>query len=380
MPWYLHVTALGLLLSAVASGAPGATPYPYAVTDLGSLAGPTSVARAINDAGQVVGYADSGPVYRYSHGFFWGGSGPLQDLGTFGGFGTESAAYAINNNSWVVGYAEFTPNGASHAFLSTGSGPLQDLGTLGGPTSEALAVNNNGQIAGVSSLAGGGYTGFIWSNGVMRNAGGQGVIAINDSGDYAGDTTTDGVSFRGYISRGGGPLVDIGTLGGAQTLVLAMDNADEVVGSSQVNGAVNNNWDPFIYTDHMQDLGSLGGPDGNGYGINSRGDVVGFSDIDAAGDGHAFLYEPGGQMIDLNAEIDPASGWTLVCAWGINDSGLITGLGTDAAGYAHAFLLTPEPEPSTLSLVAAGAGVLVGLTLLRRRRNRRAQGIARGPA
>ena len=45
-------------------------------------------------------------------------------------------------------------------------------------------------------------------------------------------------------------------------------------------------------------------------------------------------------MIDLNALIDPASGWTLVSAMSINGSGQIAGYGT-LRENVRAFLLTP---------------------------------------
>ena len=46
-------------------------------------------------------------------------------------------------------------------------------------------------------------------------------------------------------------------------------------------------------------------------------------------------------MIDLNMTIDPASGWRLITATGINDSGYIVANGKNKAGKSHALLLTP---------------------------------------
>ncbi len=59
-------------------------------------------------------------------------------------------------------------------------------------------------------------------------------------------------------------------------------------------------------------------------------------------------------MQDLNDLIDPASGWTLRVATGINDSGQIVGVGA-IGGHEHAFRLDPIPEPSTAVLLAIGA-------------------------
>ena len=68
-------------------------------------------------------------------------------------------------------------------------------------------------------------------------------------------------------------------------------------------------------------------------------------------------------MQDLNSLIDPSSGWQLLNAEDINDSGVIVGWGTDPSGYYEAFELTPIPEPATLGLLALG-----GVAMLRRRR------------
>jgi hypothetical protein len=44
-------------------------------------------------------------------------------------------------------------------------------------------------------------------------------------------------------------------------------------------------------------------------------------------------------MVDLNNLLDPAAGWTLSNATGINDAGQVCGNGT-LNGQPHAFLLT----------------------------------------
>jgi probable HAF family extracellular repeat protein len=106
----------------------------------------------------------------------------------------------------------------------------------------------------------------------------------------------------------------------------------------------------------MQDLGTLGGPQSSGNGINSSGLVVGTADIDSAFDTHAFVYSESTGMVDLNSLIDPASHWELIGAGDINDSGLIVGTGLNPLGQEHAFLLTPTsvPEPSPLAAVLVG--------------------------
>jgi probable HAF family extracellular repeat protein len=61
----------------------------------------------------------------------------------------NSVAYAINNRGQIVGFS-FTSNGEGHAVLWDG-GTAIDLGTLGGHSSTALAINDRGDIAGLGT-------------------------------------------------------------------------------------------------------------------------------------------------------------------------------------------------------------------------------------
>ena len=76
----------------------------------------------------------------------------ITDLGTFGG--DISYAQAINEAGQVIGYAYTAGNAAAHAFVWDSIGGITDLGTLGGSESHPLALNEAGLVAGYASTAG----------------------------------------------------------------------------------------------------------------------------------------------------------------------------------------------------------------------------------
>ncbi|HYO61805.1 MAG TPA: hypothetical protein VEU29_07890 [Actinomycetota bacterium] len=74
--------------------------YPYEVIDLGTFGGELSNAFAINDAGEVVGRAET-PT-RATKGFLWR-DGEMIDIGGLSSSGTGTTGYAINDRGEVVG-------------------------------------------------------------------------------------------------------------------------------------------------------------------------------------------------------------------------------------------------------------------------------------
>src|SRR5438132_2056417 len=108
-----------------------------------------SEAQGINDSGGIIGVSAAPPLRAALFGGT--GSGNI-DLGALNDSPLDSAAYAINNAGEIVGFAEGAGNGHATLFSGTGSNNI-DLGTLGGATSTAYAVNNSSQIVGKAATA-----------------------------------------------------------------------------------------------------------------------------------------------------------------------------------------------------------------------------------
>jgi probable HAF family extracellular repeat protein len=317
----------------------------YSVTGLGTLGGGSSYAYGINNSGQVAGYSTTS--FNQTHAFIYSG-GSMTDLGTL--FGSWSQAYAINDQGQVVGGSD------GRAFLYSG-GSMYNLGMLGTLNSTAYGINNNGQVVGTTSIPGGAYHGFIKGSGPMTDLGtlgtGSGANSINNNGQVVGGYITTSGAYGSYLYNGGTMRDLPNTFGGQNTFATAINESGQVVGyASTPNGAQH----AFLYSGgSMIELGTLGDNEfSRAYDINNNGQMVGEGTSGASW--HAILFD-GQTVIDLNSLISQNSGWTLNHASGINDSGEITGWGTDPLGRTEAFLLTPIPEPATVSLLAFGAAV-----------------------
>lgn len=139
---------------------------------------PDGAATGINDRGQVVGISGicQNAVGNRSaiHAVLWQNGRPT-DLGSLGGMAWNTPM-ALNNHGQIVGFSDLAgdDNGANpnfHAFLWTSPGPMQDLKTLSGDAiSEALGINEEGQIVGVSYAAGfANPRAFLYHNGAMTD-------------------------------------------------------------------------------------------------------------------------------------------------------------------------------------------------------------------
>jgi probable HAF family extracellular repeat protein len=192
------------------------------------------------------------------------------------------------------------------------------------------------------------------------------ATALNDAGHYAVNNQDTNVPYQtGSISTGTSSE-NVGTLGGSQSEIRALNNKDEAVGQSTTASGASH---AFLYSaGRMHDLTTAHGI-GVAVAINDRGDIGGqtgydnsralvlkngsvdvfgppsssVDDINAAGDAvggyiapgqgeRAFVYS-GGKRSDL-----PSLGGSGTYGTGINDAGSVSGYGLTSDGHVHAWL------------------------------------------
>lgn len=301
----------------------------YTAVDLGSLPGAAnSQALAVNDRGDAAGVSGFGfPTSAV----MWTAEG-LTDIGSIPPLVSTSYAHDINKRGAVVGHGTvFGPGSVgTHGFLYQ-DGVLTDLGTLPGETeSYAVAINDRGEIAGISFTFFGQSHLVIWRDGAIHDlgvlpAGDANVTDMNNRRQIVGYATSSSGE-RAFTWRDGvvtylPPLTE-----GGSSFAWAINDRGEIAGASYTpSGELH----PVLWRDGVAiDLGTLPGSGVcQAEGLNDRGQVVGWCAIHATGTASAFAWEDG-EMTAVGAL--PGGNYSLASA--INDRGVIVGASLDATG------------------------------------------------
>jgi probable HAF family extracellular repeat protein len=309
-------------------------------TDLGTLGGASSsvVWPVKNTVGIITGIAETSTVDPLGEqwscsafipttgttclGFVWE-SGKIRSLPTLGG--NNGFATGANNRGQVVGWAENAVHDATCTspqvlqFRAAIWGPekdgIEELPPLAGDsTSAATAINDRGQVVGISGLCGNAVGAFSAAHAVIWEHG----------------TPTD-----------------IGNLGGiAWNTPMAINEWGDVVGFSNIHASDGDTFNAhaFVWTRRggIKDLGTLPGDAlSQGLGINNWGQVVGISCTAGFVSCRGFLWH-NGVMMDLNSLVVSGAADPIFAAGDIDDRGRIAGQTLNVTtNVTSAFLAVP---------------------------------------
>jgi probable HAF family extracellular repeat protein len=364
MRFVLPLLAADLALSLAGGSSASATKWK--LHDLGALLhlnmGPT----AINDSGVIVGSAYGS---TREHAFLWR-NGNFVDLGWCG---EDATAASVNAQGEVVGTC------GRHAFLRR-DGKTTSLGTGGWDSSDAVAINDRGQIIGNRWLKAGEHA-FLWQNGEMRDLGTLGgtkseATALNARGDVVGDSTTASGQQHAFLWRTG-KMTDLGTLAGAvanrfggvaneQFEPHAINAHDVIVGLA--HDPIGSYETAFIWRNgKLSGLPALGSQPSRAIAVNDRGQVLVRTTPPSDKRGDTYVWQKG-KLKKLPA-FDPDQAASFATA--LDASGDVVGTSLVAIAHLRPFVWTNGrmiglptlggTGPPAMSVVAVSdRGVIVG--------------------
>jgi hypothetical protein len=289
------LTLVGVLL-VMATGVPLLMPHAeaagigYVYTVLEGPPGSTnSEAIAITNSGVVLGSAAPGGAFFYSEGTYTPVRGPA--------FGTYFTG--MNNNGDMVGYVPAVP---VWSFLYSGGYYTNLVGPCG--PFVPSAINDNGVIVGGGSIQSAGCVCTLFNGEAYaviappgwQEARGKG---INNGGAIVGEgkTTLPSATTKGFLYSGG-------------------------------------TYSTLASPPGWASIGSL-------TGINDIGAIIGWGYHGLSQT--SFVYRDGGYTT-----INPTR-WTAVEVHGINNNGVVVGMGRDSSGVARGFIATPTTVGPTVT-------------------------------
>lgn len=303
----------------------------------------------------------------------------VTDLGTLPGGTLSQAEGGITDNGLIGGFSTVA-GGTQHAVLW--EGVITDIGTpgLGGPNSRALGVNEWGQASGKAETStpdpnGEDFCGFgthliclpfLRQDGVLTplpTMGGNNGTAgrVNNRGEVGGiaeNTTPDStcpaagpqVLQEKPVIWKEGKVHELPTYpGDPDGESFGINEKGQVVGASGSCSTLNPYTGFYIESRHILlwerdgsvlDLGNLGGTGAFGPGnfpleVNNHGHVVGVSDLKGDMAFHAFLWT--GEAVRMR-DLGTLPGDVNSAGLGMNDRGEVVGISIDASGNFHPFL------------------------------------------
>jgi probable HAF family extracellular repeat protein len=311
--------------------------------DLGTLGGPNSwdnpFGGEINDRGEAVGYSETDVpdpngedicgfgTHLTCRAFLWR-SGHMSALPTLGG--NNAQASAMNNRGQITGFAEDGTVDSSCPANATNNriqrpviweqGKAHALPTVGkDPDGEANSINDQGEAVGYSGTCPVALHAVLWRNErtvlALPDLGNGGfAFSINNQGQIVGTVgSADGTTEFAALWRNG-VLTNLGTLPGDFAAIAGgINNKGQVVGST-----LDSNFSfvhAFIWQDGvMTNLATLFPTSSNLFptmanSINSAGKIAGMGTVLSgphAGETHAFLATPVNARMDASvADVAP---------------------------------------------------------------------------
>lgn len=255
---------------------------------------------------------------------------------------TNAAGGFVQGGNNLREYVGGTLSTLDSAILWTTPATPTTLVPLSGSTGSALAfaINDAGQTVGNSSFdaTGNGHA-TLWQGSSVQDLGilpgyrSSRATAINSSGVAAGvGISSTAVDIEGNpidhaFLFSNGSVIDLGTLGGSSSAANGINSAGQIVGWSNVPSDTNppshaTLWDANVPTD----LGTLGGTNSFAMAINEAGVIVGESDLPGLNSvgrtsTHATMWKDG-----VATDLGTLGSGTLSNAFAINSNGDIVGI------------------------------------------------------
>jgi probable HAF family extracellular repeat protein len=186
---------------------------------------------------------------------------------------------ALNDHGQVVVMRHGDPG--TDAFFSCTAlwqvgGPMTELSTCQGFQAYELAVDitSDGQVLGLVASFAGPLWSYLWQDGRRTELAGHLLYDLNDRGEAVGLTYP---TWHAALWREG-TTVDLGTLGGARSQAVAINEHSQIVGWSQTADGEQH---AFLWEDgRLVDLGAAAGAEtsSTAVDINDRGQVLGTVD------------------------------------------------------------------------------------------------------